>query len=70
MEAKVNIKQYQGEINVIKLNNWLQQLEGYFSLHNIEEEHNISLVRLKLEGHALTLWEVTWKHLIWRVIHQ
>jgi hypothetical protein len=54
MEAKVNIKQYQGEINVIKFNNWLQQLEGYFSLHNIEEEHIISLARLKLEGHALT----------------
>jgi hypothetical protein len=36
--SKVDIKPYQGEINVVKLNHWLQQLEVYFSVHNIDEE--------------------------------
>jgi hypothetical protein len=45
---------YQGEIDALKLNHWLQQLEVYFSVHHIDEEKNISFARLKLEGHALT----------------
>ena len=54
MEVKVDINTYQGEIDALKLNLWLQQLEFYFSVHHIDEEQNISFVRLKLEGHALT----------------
>jgi hypothetical protein len=70
MEVKVDINPYQGEIDALKLNHWLQQLEVYFSVHHIDEEQNISFARLKLEGHALTWWEIhTWKHLGWRVIH-
>jgi hypothetical protein len=42
VEAKVDIKPYQGEIDVVKLNQWLQQLEVYFNVHNIGEEKNIS----------------------------
>jgi hypothetical protein len=42
MEAKVDIKPYQGEIDAVKLNHWLQQLEVYFSVHNIDEEQKIS----------------------------
>jgi hypothetical protein len=59
MEVKVDIKPYQGEIDALKLNHWLQQLEVYFSVHNIDEEQKISFSRLKLEGHALTWWEIT-----------
>lgn len=33
VEEKVNIKPYHGEIDVVKLNHWLQQLEVYFSVH-------------------------------------
>jgi hypothetical protein len=40
------------------MNHWLQQLEVYFSVHLIEEEKTIPSVRLKLEGHALTRWEI------------
>jgi hypothetical protein len=70
MEAKVDINPYQGEIDALKLNHWLQQLEVYFSIHHIDEEKKISFARLKLEGHALTWWEIHMKHLGWRVIHQ
>jgi len=38
MEAKVDINPYQGDIDVVKLNHWLQQLEVYFNVHNIDEE--------------------------------
>jgi hypothetical protein len=58
MEVKVDINPYQGEIDALKLNHWLQQLEFYFSIHHIDEEKKISFSRLKLEGHALTWWEI------------
>jgi hypothetical protein len=41
MEAKVDIKPCQGEIDCLKLNHWVQQLEVYFSVHNIGEEKKI-----------------------------
>lgn len=57
MEAKVHIKSYQGEIDALKSNNWLQQLELYFSVHHIDKEHKRSFSILKLDGYALTKWE-------------
>jgi len=44
MEEKVNIKLYHGEIETLKLNHRLQQLEFYFSVHQIKEGKNISFV--------------------------
>jgi hypothetical protein len=63
MEEKVDINPYQGEIDALKLNHWLQQLEVYFNIHHIDEEQKISFSRLKLEGHALTWWEIHTKTL-------
>jgi hypothetical protein len=57
MEVKLDIEPYQGDIDALKLNHLLQQLEVYFSVHHIDEEYNILFARLKLEGHALTWWE-------------
>jgi hypothetical protein len=51
MEAKVDIEPYQGEIDAVKLNHQLQQLEVYFSVHHIEEELCINLVE-KSHGDA------------------
>jgi hypothetical protein len=53
MEVKVDINPYQGDINKLKLNHWLQQQEFYFNIHRIDEQ-KISFSKLKLEGHALT----------------
>jgi hypothetical protein len=58
VEVKVDIKPCQDEIDVLKLNRWLQQLEVYFSVNNIGEDKNISFVELKLEGHAQIWWEI------------
>lgn len=57
VEAKFDIKPYHDEIDALKLKHWLQQLEVYFSVHQIEEGQKISFVWLKLEGHALNWWE-------------
>jgi hypothetical protein len=46
-----------GEIDALKLNQWLQYLEVYFSVHEVSEAQRISFSHLKLEGHALTWWE-------------
>lgn len=50
MEEKFNINPYHGEIDALKLNHWLQQLEFYFGFHQINEGQNISFVELKLEA--------------------
>lgn len=54
IESKLDIKLYQNKIDNLKLYHWLQQLEVYFSVHQIEEEQKISFAWLKLESHALT----------------
>jgi hypothetical protein len=57
VEAKVDIKPYIKEVDVIRLNQWLQQMEVYFNVHEVTRKQNIYFSRLKLEGHALTWWE-------------
>ena len=57
MEVKLDIKTYQYDIDVFNLNHWLQQLEVYFSVHNIDEEKKISFSQLKLGGNSLTYLE-------------
>lgn len=52
-KKEVKVKIYQGEINALKLNHWLQQLEVYFNVHHIVEEYWIPFSILKLKGLAL-----------------
>jgi len=63
IEAKVDIKSYHGDINTLNLYHWVQQLELYFNVHEIKEEHKNSFSQLKLEGHALNWWESNVKNL-------
>ena len=58
MELKVDINSYQSEIDTQKLNHQFRQLQAYSSVHHVKEEQNISFARRKLEGHALTWWEI------------
>lgn len=57
VEAKVDIKPYVGEVDAIKLNQWLQQMEVYFNIHEVAGKQRIAFEKLKLEGHALAWWE-------------
>lgn len=43
MEEHVDIKPYQGEIDTLKLNHWLQQLEVYFSVHYVGKDNKFHL---------------------------
>jgi hypothetical protein len=54
VEANIGIKAYVNDIDSLKLNQWLQQLEVYFKVHEICEDQIIFFARLKLEGHMLT----------------
>ena len=53
VEAKVEIKPYDGEMNPEKLNNWLRQIEVYFSCYSFSDKMKIYFSRLKMEGYAL-----------------
>jgi hypothetical protein len=46
----MDIKPNEGEIDALKLNHWLHQLEVYFSIHHVDEEQKISFARLKLRA--------------------
>jgi hypothetical protein len=59
----MEIKTYQYEINALNLNHRIQQLKFYFNIHHIYKEQKVLFSRLKLEGHALTLWEIHMKRI-------
>jgi hypothetical protein len=58
VERKVDVKPYQGDNNVIKLNQWLKKLEVYLNFPNIGEDQNISFARPMFESHAQNWWEI------------
>jgi hypothetical protein len=37
MQEKMDINTYHDEIDALKLNHWLQQLEFYISVHDMDE---------------------------------
>jgi len=41
VEAKVDIKAYAGEFDAIKLKQWLQQMELYFSEHEVTKNRGL-----------------------------
>jgi hypothetical protein len=55
MEVKVDIKPYQGEIDDVKLNRWLQWLEFYFSVHNIKQREKYFIFSTKVRGPCINL---------------
>jgi hypothetical protein len=55
--VKVGIKPYVGEVDAIKLNQWIQYMEVYLSVHEITEKQRIAFAWLNLEWNALAWWE-------------
>jgi hypothetical protein len=58
MEEKIDIKPYVSKINALKLNNLLQLMDIYFSVHEVNITHRIYFTHLKLEGNALNWWKI------------
>ena len=49
---------YNGEVNAKKLDNWIRQLEVYCRILNLQEDDiNIQLASLRMEGSTLVWWE-------------
>ena len=71
VDFKVEIPNYDGTVDVEKLDDWIDRLETYFSLGEYSSREKIKASTLKLSKHALTWWksykrkvnysEVTWK---------
>ena len=57
------------EVNAMKLNHSLQQLQIYFSVHNIREAE-YSICFTKANGPWPNLVGMLQRHLDWRVIHK
>jgi hypothetical protein len=53
VEAKVEINLYTKKVYAIRLNQWLLQMEVYFSVQEVTRKQKIYFARLKLEDHAL-----------------
>ncbi|PWA90212.1 hypothetical protein CTI12_AA103160 [Artemisia annua] len=71
VEAKIDIRTYDGTIDAEKLDSWLDQLETYFTLYGFRSSEKVVFAQLKLTSHALAWWnsqlkimgneEISWK---------
>ncbi|KAL5732211.1 hypothetical protein ACHQM5_004858 [Ranunculus cassubicifolius] len=51
---KLDIRDYDGSIDVEKLDDWIDRLETYFTLYDYSSEDKLAYATLKLSKHALT----------------
>ena len=50
---------FNGDVNLEKLDNWIQQVEVYCRVQQIDEEEvKVQLASLQLEGTTLVWWEI------------
>jgi hypothetical protein len=56
VDARIDIRTYDGLIDAEKLDSWLSQLETYFDLYGYSSGAKVSFARLKLTNHVLTWW--------------
>ncbi|KEH22650.1 Gag-Pol polyprotein/retrotransposon, putative [Medicago truncatula] len=54
---KVDIPDFEGELQPNEFVDWLQAIERVFEYKEIPEEHKVKIVALKLKKHALIWWE-------------
>ena len=53
---------FNGEVNADKLDNWIQQLEVYLRIHNLQDDDTkIQLASLRMEDAKLVWWEAKTK---------
>ncbi|RHN65710.1 putative transcription factor interactor and regulator CCHC(Zn) family [Medicago truncatula] len=54
---KVDIPDFEGELQPDEFVDWLQAIERVFEYKEIPEEHKVKIVAVKLKKHALIWWE-------------
>jgi hypothetical protein len=58
LDVKFELPIYDGEVNAEKLDNWIRQMEVYYSVQQIEDEATrIKLASLRLAGTTLIWWQ-------------
>ena len=60
-QVNFDIPLFQGEIDSNALDNWLNVLEGYFSIHNFFNKENITFALLKAIPHVQNWWGTYWE---------
>ena len=56
VQVKFDIPLFEGKIDVYALDNWLNVLKGYFSVHNFFDREKITFVLLKAVPHVQNWW--------------
>ena len=56
VKVKFDIPLFEGKINADALDNWLNVLEGYFSVHNFFDREKITFALLKAVPHVQNWW--------------
>ena len=57
VDFKVEIPVYNRSVNVERLDDWIEQMETYFTLYGYSSNEKLVFATLKLSGHALTWWK-------------
>ena len=57
IDFKLDIKDFDGSIDVEKLDDWIDRLETYFTLYRFSSEEKLAYATIKLSKHALTWWK-------------
>ena len=52
LQVNFDIPLFEGYINTDALVNWLNVLEGYFSVHNFSDSENVTFALLKIVPHV------------------
>ena len=57
VQVNFDIPLFEGQIDADALEKWLNQLEGYFSVHNFSNREKITFALLKAVPHVKDWWE-------------
>ena len=61
VQLNFDIPLFEGQIDPNSLDNWLNFLEGYFSVHNFSNRENITFSLLNIVPHVQNWWGTYWE---------
>ena len=61
VQVKFDIPLFEGQIDVDSLYNWMNVIEGYFSMHNFSDREKITFALLKEVPHVQNWWGTYWE---------
>ena len=61
VHVNFDIPLFEGQIDADALDNWLNFIEGYFSIHNFYDGENITFSLLKEVPHVQNWWSTYWE---------